>query len=453
MCDTLVAIWPDGVGFAKNSDRDPNEAQFVQWLPAMEYPKGAQLRCTWMVIPQVRRTQAVLLSRPFWTWGAEMGANAAGLVIGNEAVFTKSKFDEPGLTGLDLVRLTLERATCVDQAIEVLSSLLLEHGQGGRASYSHPAFRYHNSFLIADPSGAAVLETSGRQWAVQRVPSGVRAISNGLTLPALSQHADRLREAVAECKVRRARMETLGARSLPEQIHKGLHGTTDAATWNAARAQSLANALRDHGCQSSCDKQETSQLQTQLQGTEHVDMGDGIRSSYLSSWQTPPRYRRLNGALSAPCVHFGGALAGSQTVASWISVLSPQGVQHWITGTSAPCLSLFRPVSLEQSRDVGQPEGQPDSNSLWWRFEKVHREAIKDWNATSTMRQQRDDLERLSFQTPSDQDAHWRAADQWLEHWSEHLVNLPDRRPRWLSRRWKSVQLEADGGNRMPPWN
>jgi len=254
---------------------------------------------------------------------------------------------------------------------------------------------------------------------------------------------------VAECKVRRARMETLGARSLPEQIHKGLHGIKDMATWNAVRAQSLANALRDHGCQSSCDKQETSQLQ----GTEHAEMGDGIRNSHLNGRQQPPRYRRLNGALSAPCVHFGGALAGSQTVASWISLLSPQSVQHWITGTSAPCLSLFRPVSLEQSRDVGRPEGHPDTQSLWWRFEKVHREAIKDWNATGTMRQQRDALEWLSFQTPFDQDAHWLAADQWLKYWSHQLVNLPDRRPAWLSRRWNSVQLEADGGNRMPPWN
>lgn len=419
MCDTLVAVWPDGVGFAKNSDRDPNEAQVMHWLPAVDYAQGTQLRCTWKVIPQVRRTQAVLLSRPFWTWGAEMGANADGLVVGNEAVFTKSTFDEPGLTGLDLVRLTLERATCVDHAIDVLSGLLVEHGQGGRASYSHPSFRYHNSFLIADPTGAAVLETAGRQWAVQRVQSGVRAISNGLTLPELTHQADRLRGAVAECQVRRDRMETLGARSPSVTNGNGWESKIDSASLNACRAQALAGALRDHG---SDDPQQ------------------------------PPRYRRLNGALSAPCVHFGGALAGSQTVASWISILSPQGVQHWITGTSAPCLSLFRPVSLEKPRDVGKPEGYADSRSLWWRFERLHREAIKDWSATSLMRQERDNIELQGFQCPSDQDAHWLASDQWLNHWSDHLVNMNDCRPAWLRRRWRSVQMETDAGNRMPPW-
>jgi secernin len=51
--------------FAKNSDRDPNEAKFLDWQPRASHPAGARARCTWIEIGQVRETHAVLLSRPF----------------------------------------------------------------------------------------------------------------------------------------------------------------------------------------------------------------------------------------------------------------------------------------------------------------------------------------------------------------------------------------------------
>ena len=89
MCDSFVAITADGVMFAKNSDRDPNEAQLLEWVPAADHPAGDRVACTWIDVPQVGHTHAVLISRPWWMWGAEMGTNEHGVVIGNEAVFTK----------------------------------------------------------------------------------------------------------------------------------------------------------------------------------------------------------------------------------------------------------------------------------------------------------------------------------------------------------------------------
>ena len=52
-------------------------------------------------------THAVVLSKPAWMWGAEMGANELGVCIGNEAVWTKvnsANDAEEKLLGMDLVR-------------------------------------------------------------------------------------------------------------------------------------------------------------------------------------------------------------------------------------------------------------------------------------------------------------------------------------------------------------
>lgn len=51
------------------------------------------------------KTHAVILSRPSWLWGAEMGANEHGVCIGNEAVWTKEPVGEgEALLGMDLLR-------------------------------------------------------------------------------------------------------------------------------------------------------------------------------------------------------------------------------------------------------------------------------------------------------------------------------------------------------------
>ena len=124
----------------------------------------------------------MLLSRPFWMWGAEMGANGKGVVIGNEAVWTKMPLiRKGGLTGMDLLRLALERSVTAADALETMVQQLSDHGQGGICGYQDKRMVYHNSFIMADPEEAWVLETAGPLWAALKVKD-VYTISNGLTI-------------------------------------------------------------------------------------------------------------------------------------------------------------------------------------------------------------------------------------------------------------------------------
>lgn len=388
MCDTLAIVESGRVLWAKNSDRDANEAQQLDWRPRQTHPPGTRLRCTHLEIPQAALTHAVLLSRPFWMWGAEMGTNEHGVTIGNEAVFTRQKQAVTGLTGMDLLRLALERASTAEQAVQTIVALLETHGQGGRCGWENPRFTYNNSFLVADPRQVFVLETAGRFHAVEEV-RGARSISNGLTIPSFArQHSDRVKTRVSACQIRQARTQALANR--------------------VTQPYELARVLRDHG-----------------QG------------------RTTPHYSWLNGGMDSPCMHAGGVLAASQTTASWIAELSPHGCRHWVTATAAPCVSLFKPVQVDQPLDLGpDPCQHYDGNTLWWRHERLHRQVLRD-PATlgSLFLAERDETEAAWFDRPVESAAAFAAADEMLARWtaaveSHSKLSACDLRPLAVRRFW-----------------
>jgi hypothetical protein len=397
MCDTLVTMTDDGPVFAKNSDRDANEAQVLRWYAAADHAPGSRLRCTWNEIDQVPHTHSVLLSQPWWMWGAEIGANQHGLVIGNEAVFTRRTGDkgDGALLGMDFVRLALERATSAEEAVLTIVDLLERHGQGGSCSHEHPRFSYDNSFLIVDPHRAVVLETAGRRWETEHVAGRGRSISNGLTIPGFARSfADPLRGRVAACAVRRDR--------------------TQAAAERATGPADLMAALRDHGSSAG------------------------------------PHWSPVNGALSAPCAHAGGLVTSTQSTASWVTDLrgSLPG-QHWVTGTSAPCTSLFKPVTVETPLEVDpvpMPDNHVDAAYRWWRHERLHRLALRDHPASlARFGPERDRVEAGWLAAPPAGAEAFAVADLLEARWLADLVgaDLPDRRPAWLRRQWRATDAAA----------
>jgi secernin len=389
MCDTIVSVRPGSILFAKNSDRDANEAQLLDWQPRRSHPAGTALRCTWIEIPEVRETHAVLLSRPFWMWGAEMGTNEHGVTIGNEAVFTREPYAKTGLTGMDLLRLALERAETARGAVEVITRLLEQHGQGGGCGLESKKFTYHNSYLVADGRAAWLLETAGKLWVAEPV-SGVRSISNALSVePFASRHRRRLYDLVGRAHLRRARTESCAS---------GAQGVGE-----------MLRLLRDHGPE--------------------------------RPW---PRYSWVNGFMEGPCMHGGGLVTSSQTAASWVAELGPSSARHWVTATAAPCLSLFKPV------DVGRPLGEeilgppatdlPDDRSLWWRHERLHRTVLRDPERLAPLfLAERDEVQRAWLAAPPEPAAAFAEETRLLGEWTARVlaVPTPDRRPCVARRYWR----------------
>lgn len=381
MCNNVVALGnatADGrVLFAKNSDRETNEAHDVVIIPRTRHPKGSTTHCTYIEIPQVEETYAVLLAKPSWIWGAEMAANEHGLTIGNTAVFTKVPYETgPGLIGMDFLRLAVERTKTAREAVDLITGLLETYGQGGNDGFLGNTF-YHNSFLIADPINAWVLETAGKQWAARQV-NDLYATSNALTI---ETEWDLASENLIEYAVAQGWCKHTDDFSF-KQCYAGfgfypsyLFTYLSKADEREARLNSLlqaskgritphtmASILRDHG----------------------PDVGP--------DWSPAPGLFE-----NTVCMHAAwGVVRSGQTAGAMVSHLDPIRQTHWVTGSAAPCTGIFKPVWLDAGLpDIGlPPSGRYNHTSLWWRHESLHRAVLRDYAARlMAYRAERDEME------------------------------------------------------------
>ena len=326
------------------------------------------VRCTYIAIPQAARTHAVLLSRPFWIWGAEMGANEHGVVIGNEAVHPRALPQrQRALIGMDLLRLGLERGTTAAEAVDVITGLLERHGQGGSCGHMAARF-YDNSFIVADKDEVFVLETIGRRWAVERA-GPTRAISNTYSIATPTRASADL-EAFARAQGWWSANAFDFAAAVTRLDNPGLAGALarcgrstlrlgrEAGRLDPAR---MMAALRDHG-------------------------GDELGAGFHPADITGPTV----------CMHAADGARRGQSVGSLVSDLRPAGAVHWVTGSSAPCTSIFKPVFLADGLpDQGAIPGDGfDPETLWWRHERLHRAILTDYPAAmAIIAPERDALE------------------------------------------------------------
>ena len=303
MCDTLCVKRKGTVIFGKNSDRRPNEIQFMEYHAAADHKSGETIRARYASFPQVRHTNAVVIARPEWIWGAEIGVNEHGLCIGNEALWSNTPKSDTGLMGMDLLRAALERASTADEAVEVITTLLETYGQGGNGAFDIE-MHYDNAYMIADPNGIVYLETCGNDWALKRGEE--ISISNCIVL---GQDADRYRSGkpfdFRQKYIDGAR--TLRARSLDRRA------LTQRVLSSTNSVEDVLDALRLHN--------------------------DAVKNAFAENGQ------------GSVCMHYGDTARNSTTQAMAVELAGGEKTL-WLAGASQPCVTLFKPFKLNCSVNV-----------------------------------------------------------------------------------------------------
>ena len=377
MCDTMGFFHEGSAIFAKNSDRSPNEPQVLEYIPAKDHEE-TELKVTYTTIPQVPHTKAILISRPVWLWGAEMGVNEDGVCIGNEAVFTKGAYHKENdtLIGMDYLRLALERASTAKEAVDVITELLPVYGQGGNCAYDHK-FYYDNSYLIMDRNRIFILETADKTWTCSEVERG--SISNRLSqdktfakknidplYSKFSGSADRLKQS-STCLV--------GAASVPDMFR----------------------ALRNHA--------------------------PGVKNPFAE------------GTVNSVCMHFGGVV-GDHSTSSMVVELKDD-IRVWVTGTSTPCVSLFKPYRFGDTPTAPVYAEKDPAAEAYWRGAELFRRTLLCHELPPEFYAERDALE-AEFLIHKDSKAAAEADQAFYAKWADaKLKKVPTSyqfRNRWAKK-------------------
>jgi secernin len=334
-------------------------------IPAAFHSRGSTQRCTHIEIDQVSETYRVMGHSPAWCWGFEHGVNEHGVAIGNHATWSREPLEqEPGLIGMDLVRLGLERGRNAREALEVIAALLEKHGQGGSAFSIEGDDGYQNSFLLADGSSAWVLETTTRGWAGRAVEGA--SLTNALTLDAGWQIASRRLERAA--------------------LEQGFSKSGERLDFKAAYSHEAWPAYL------TTRRQEAS-MRSLARSPLSIDDMKAWLCDHGESTAPPPASRDVDDPdRYSVCMH---ADPMSMTTASIVTRLpretEPTIWPVWIS-FATPCTGIFIPVYLDgvipaEFASPGEPETGfgSGSRSVWCAMRDLQEKATADFARTLPM--------------------------------------------------------------------
>ncbi|MEE8428978.1 MAG: C69 family dipeptidase [Gammaproteobacteria bacterium] len=351
--------------FAKNSNRETGECQMVVVLPPVENDPATRLRCTHTKIPQESNRHGIILCKPWWTWGGEMGVNDKGVVIGTAQMRTKDVEQGESLLALDLVRLGLERGNSAEDALDVLVSMLHLHGQAGSNSRVSENRRYNSAFLIADHAHAWLLETAGRHWVARKVDSRM-ALSRLPTIGTDYTHSSYAVEQYSEVKGWHNPENKFNFRKVFGKRSKGVTARY------LRRVDEIVNTFLSGG-----NSQTTINLMEALRYRLKPD-------NRKISRQDVSRFNR-------------GQLSRTQTNGSMVVRLTAHRIACFVTGTAAPEYSLFKPIYFDQALepDPGDADlSKYSEDSRWWKHQQFLYALATEASLPSAYLRERGAMER-----------------------------------------------------------
>jgi hypothetical protein len=389
MCDTIYAgkeLSPDGSAwFAKNSDRSPDEPQPLCILPRRG--AGGELLVGGRAFPGKDAGYAILLSKPTWIAGGEAGVNERGVAIGNEAVFSKWAPAKDGVLGMDILRAALASSGSAEEAVSYIAECVERLEQGGNGAFQGKLF-YDNSYIAADRERAFVLESAGKRWAIRELHESA-TISNAYSITDDYDRLDAVTSGELESAAGRKSWKARVQRSLYLRFTKG------------EERRRFTRAALEERCGS-------------------LDL-DAVLGALRSHGAYTPGKR---GSMASPCVHEGGFPVNNATTASMAVSFPPGGASPviWFSGTSYPCLSLFKPVVLEGGEfvplwtDYDYMENSPAAIAHWThQREWVKSRRIGELSLNSAFRTRRDMLQKSLEEIARDASRRGTASGQGLE--------------------------------------